>query len=430
MKIKTKFLLFVTLLHFTLFFLSLNLMEKYSVLFFTVEVLIIVSFGLSIKIFKDFIRPLDIISSGIESIKDKDFSTKFLKIGHSELDNLIEVYNKMIEQLRIERTKQEEQNLFLAKLIEASPSGIIILDLDEKIYEINNSALKILNSQKTDLLKNKLEKTQIHFLKVISQLAQDESKVLKLDGSRSFKVQKSQFLDRGFPRTFILIEELSKEIHATEKQSFEKVIRMMSHEINNSIGAVNSILESILDFKSEISVENREDFSNALEVSIERNSHLNSFMKNFAEVVKIPIPNKEKINLNEFISDIQKTMKVFCQQKNIELSTEIEQNEVFIFADKLQIEQVLVNAIKNSVESISENGAILLKVNQNSLTIQDNGKGIPHEIENSIFTPFFSSKKNGQGIGLTISREILSNHKFNFSLKTLPNGLTEFRINF
>ncbi len=405
-------------------------MEKYSVLFFTVEVLIIVSFGLSIKIFKDFIRPLDIISSGIESIKDKDFSTKFLKIGHSELDNLIEVYNKMIEQLRIERTKQEEQNLFLAKLIEASPSGIIILDLDEKIYEINNSALKILNSQKTDLLKNKLEKTQIHFLKVISQLAQDESKVLKLDGSRSFKVQKSQFLDRGFPRTFILIEELSKEIHATEKQSFEKVIRMMSHEINNSIGAVNSILESILDFKSEISVENREDFSNALEVSIERNSHLNSFMKNFAEVVKIPIPNKEKINLNEFISDIQKTMKVFCQQKNIELSTEIEQNEVFIFADKLQIEQVLVNAIKNSVESISENGAILLKVNQNSLTIQDNGKGIPHEIENSIFTPFFSSKKNGQGIGLTISREILSNHKFNFSLKTLPNGLTEFRINF
>ncbi|KAA3605577.1 MAG: PAS domain-containing protein [Calditrichaeota bacterium] len=430
MKIKTKFLLFVTLLHFALFFLSLNLLEKYSVLFFTVEILIVISFGLSLKIYQDFIRPLGIISSGIESIKDKDFSSKFLKVGHSELDNLIEVYNKMIEQLRIERTKQEEQNLFLAKLIEASPSGIIILDLDEKIFEINHSALTILKSTKENLLKRKLSECEIHFLKMISQLNQDESKILKLDGSRSFKVQKSQFLDRGFPRTFILIEEFSKEIHATEKKSFEKVIRMMSHEINNSIGAVNSILESILEFKSEISEENREDFNNALEVSIERNSHLNSFMKNFAEVVKIPIPNKEKINLNEFVSDIQQTMKVFCLQKNIELKIEFEQSEIFIFADKLQIEQVLVNAIKNSVESISANGTILLKTTRNTLTIQDNGKGIPSEIENSIFTPFFSSKKNGQGIGLTISREILSNHKFNFSLKTLSNGLTEFKIIF
>lgn len=430
MKIKTKFLLFVTLLHFLLFFLSLNLLEKYSVLFFTVEILIVISFVLSLLIFKDFIRPLDIISSGIESIKDKDFSTKFLKVGHSELDKLIDVYNKMIDQLRIERTKQEEQNLFLAKLIEASPSGIIILDLDEKIFEINHSALKILKSPKKDLQNLKLVETEIHFLKVISQLSQNESKILKMDGNRSFKVQKSHFLDRGFQRTFILIEELSKEIHATERKSFEKVIRMMSHEINNSIGAVNSILESILEFKTEIDEKNQIDFENALQVSIERNQHLNSFMKNFSEVVKIPPPKKEKIKLNGFVSDIQQTMKVFCAQKNIELITDFTQNEVEIFADKLQIEQVLVNAIKNSVESISENGTILLKTSQSSLTIQDSGKGIPKEIEESIFTPFFSSKKNGQGIGLTISREILSNHNFNFSLETKQNGLTEFEIKF
>ncbi len=145
MKLSYKFFIFVFLIHLIIIMLSIKLIEEHKILFLAVELLTLISIGVSIHLYKAFIRPLHLIATGIESIKDKDFNTKFISVGQIEMDQLIEVYNRMIEQLREERIKQQEQHYFLDLLINASPSGIIVLDFEDKISSINRAAEKLLN---------------------------------------------------------------------------------------------------------------------------------------------------------------------------------------------------------------------------------------------------------------------------------------------
>ena len=121
-----------------------------------------------------------------------------------------------------------------------------------------------------------------------------------------------------------------------------------------------------------------------------------------------------------------------AEEKEVELLTDIPDEPFYILADEQQLEQALINVLKNAAEAIEEKGQIMLKTDPRNrqLLINDTGKGISQEAAEHLFTPFFSTKKDGQGIGLTLVREILMNHGFEFSLKTVEEGCTEFRIRF
>jgi len=244
---------------------------------------------------------------------------------------------------------------------------------------------------------------------------------------------KAHFLDRGFQRYFILIEELTEEIIKAEKKAYEKVIRMMSHETNNSIGAINSILNSFLNYKDQLKAEDREDFENALLVAIQRNIRLNRFMSNFTDIVRIPPPVRRMCDLHELLKAVQVLLSGECEARNITWRWEFSPQPFKVKLDIQQMEQVLVNACKNSIEAIGENGQITVATINSpgkKLIIRDTGKGISNDIKPNLFTPFFSTKKNGQGIGLTLIKEILVNHGFNFSLESSAKGFTEFTIDF
>ena len=139
MKLRRKFIVFALLIHAVLVILSLFLLNQNKYLFVGAELLILTSVAVTFRLYNAFLKPLNVLSAGIESIKDRDFSTTFIPTGQEELDRLIGVYNRMIEQLRNERTRQREQHYFLERLIAATPLGIIILDLDENISMIADS---------------------------------------------------------------------------------------------------------------------------------------------------------------------------------------------------------------------------------------------------------------------------------------------------
>lgn len=433
MKLRYKFVIFTTLLHLIIITLSLKLIDENKILFLAVELLILISVGVSIHLYKSFIRPLNLIVSGIESIKDQDFNTKFIKVGQFEMDQLINIYNRMINQLREERVKQQEQHYFLDKLIKASPSGIIILDIDDRISSMNSSAERLLRTEGVQVIGKPLDDIKNNLASELRQLKTDESRIIHTNGLQSYKCQKAHFLDRGFKHHFILIEELTEEILRAEKKSYEKVIRMMSHETNNSIGAINSILNSFLNYKDQIGSDDREDFENALVVAINRNVRLNRFMSNFTDVVRLPPPLKKNSNLHELLQSVYTLMSAECDKRNIEWQWHLSEPPLKVSIDIQQFEQVLVNVFKNAIEAIDNGGLIMIKTEQTPakcLIIRDNGNGIPDDIKHQIFTPFFSTKHNGQGIGLTLIREILFNHGFGFSLEGKDNGFTEFRIDF
>jgi len=301
MKLRTKYILFVSLIHLALIILSVNLIQEKIYLFLVAEVVIIITIIISIILYRQLIRPINTITSGIESIEDKDFSMKFVKVGHYEMDKLIDVYNTMIDQLRVERVKQQEQHFFLENLIESTPSGIVILDFDERIISINPAAEEFMDSRKEELIGKTFSELPGKLSEEISKIETNEPVVIPISGMKTFRCQKASFVNRGFNHRFIMIEELTEELLKTERAAYEKVIRMMSHEINNSIGAVNSILNCSLNYSDQIAEKDRTYFVDAMNVAIRRNEHLNKFMRNFADIVRIPTPKKTRSNLHELL---------------------------------------------------------------------------------------------------------------------------------
>jgi signal transduction histidine kinase len=230
-----------------------------------------------------------------------------------------------------------------------------------------------------------------------------------------------------------MIEELTEDILRTEKRAYGKVIRMMAHEVNNSIGPINAILGAILFYKEELSKEHQQEFEQAIEVATKRNQHLNRFMQNFAEVVRLPAPHKECYDLRKLVDSTVRLMKVTAEKKGITIFPDLPASEVLAPIDIYQLEQVLVNIVKNAIEAFDEKGGrIEIKLSKApvSLVIRNNGEPIPTEKEEELFSPFFSTKKEGQGIGLTLTREILMNHGAQFSLTTKEDNWTYFDIVF
>lgn len=418
MKLKTKYILFIVILHVSFLGLSYFILKENKLIFILSELLIIGSVLMSINLYQQLIQPLNHLKEGIGAIRDRDFNVKFLPTGKREMDELIDVYNQMMDALRDERTRQEAQHFFLEKLILTSPTGIIILDYDHQVKQINPKAEEILGAEPGT------------FLALLEQLRIGESKILRIGGLHTYKVQKSNFIDRGFPRVFVMVEEVTAEIFEAEKNAYGKVIRMMAHEVNNTIGPVNSILNMALDTREFWLSDDKASLKNALNVAVERNQNLNLFMRNFADLVKLSPVNKNNVDLVPLVRSVADLMQLKAGQHQVVFHFDLGAEPFYISADIVQLEQALINIVKNAIEAIGSDGEVrfCLDRRQRTVVISDTGKGIPEALNEQLFSPFFSTKKDGQGIGLTLVREILLNHGFGFSLLTLRPGETAFTI--
>jgi two-component system nitrogen regulation sensor histidine kinase NtrY len=432
MKLRTKYIIFVVILHALALALSFYIFDKDRVWFIVSEVFIIISVIIAVQLYRQLISPIKMLLQGIDAIKDQDFNVKFLPTGKHEVDELINVYNHMIDALRDERTRQEEQHFFLEKLIHTSPTGIVILDHDNRVQLLNPKAAQILGLAEKELLGQEISHIQSPLLTQAAGLNAGETITVKPDGINTYKLQRSHFIDRGFQRGFLMIEELTAEILAAEKNAYGKVIRMMAHEVNNTIGPVNSILQSALHTNSLWQTQTDNQLNNALHVAFDRNQNLNLFMRNFADLVKLPPANKKQTDLNLLLKAVIELMHIKAQSKNVQLLFTPPLKPCIISADVQQLEQALINIVKNAVEAIESQGTVTFNINPKKrlLAITDTGKGITDEESAQLFSPFFSTKKDGQGIGLTLVREIMLNHGFEFSLKTPEKNCTVFSIHF
>lgn len=423
---RTQYILYIAVLHAVLIFLVYRLLFEDKLLFIASEVFLLVSIFVSIHLYQSFLRPNEFVKSGIEAIREKDFTVKFVPTGKREIDGLIEVYNLMIDQLREERTRQQAQHFFLEKLIAASPTAIVILDFDDCIASVNARAVAVLKLDIEKIKGQKLNGSNSPFLAQLAEMQNGESKIVKADGVQKFKVQRSHFMDQGFRRSFLLVEELTGELLEQEKSAYGKVIRMMAHEVNNTLGATDSILQT-----TRKSLTNPEfaDLHDALQVASERNRRLTRFMRNFADVVRLPSPNFEEIDLNKLAENGVVFLQSLARQKGIVLQI-VKNERLIVSADAGQLEQVLINVIQNALEACDSGKEVQVILDENQLGIRNNGKPISPLEATQLFNPFYSSKPEGQGIGLTLSREILLNHGFPFSLKTNEDGWTEFVIIF
>lgn len=389
-------------------------------------------FILTLIIVNRTFKSIDTVSRGLSLLQEGDYSITLRKSGHSEADKIIEVYNAMINRLREERLSVREKNHFLDLLIDSSPMGILILNLDEKIEDINPAACQFLKRSSEELLGKTLEDIENPITFELSKL--EFGMKIKVDqpDNRKYLLRKLFFMDHGFKHLFYLIEEFSDEIRQAEKSAYTKLIRMMTHEVNNTLGAVNSILSTIVDNEDSCLKEEKEEINQILTVALQRNTRLNQFMRNLTEVVKLPAPQKEEFNVISSVNNVLLSLQHQVNSREIQIMTDFEKDVVNINADQSQIEQVFINIILNAIESIGVKGTIQIVISQNPVRIRftDNGTGILDEARDKIFTPFYSTKPDGQGVGLTLASEILSNHSFSFRLFNNPDKGATFEIRF
>lgn len=379
--------------------------------------------------YRKIVKPLDIIGNGMELLREQDFSSRLSHVGQYEADRVVNVFNRMMEQLKNERLRLREQNHFLDLLINASPMGVIILSLDNDISDLNPMASKMLGMNVEEVLGRKLSMLHSPLAEELAVIKQGGTVTIRLNDSNIYKCTHSSFVDRGFPHSFFLVESLTEEVMKAEKKAYEKVIRMIAHEVNNTTAGITSTLDTVEQALS--SEEDKEDICEVMRICVERCFSMSRFITRFADVVKIPEPHLAMIDLNDLVIACTRFMEGMCTDRNISLRLELSEKPVDVKLDNLLFEQVLVNIVKNAVESIEENGEIIVRTHSpGMLEIIDNGKGISKETEAKLFTPFFSTKTHGQGIGLIFIREILMRHGCTFSLRTSADGLTRFRILF
>lgn len=379
-------------------------------------------------IFRAAYLPQAAVIRGMELIKAQDYNNRLVKVGEPNSDRIILLFNSLINKLRAERLQNIEQESLLNLLIEASPMGVIMLDFEKRISMVNKSFVKIFGISNSDDIKGKKFNELNHELiaKVI-KVPLGKSEIIRKNSFKIYRVYHLNFLQDGFKREFYLIESLTDEIMKAEKSSYEKVIRTISHEVNNTMGGVRSVLEIIGDSTSD------PEIKKVLESCDQRCENMGNFIREYAEVVKLPDPVKKTIDIQHEIEKMLPFLRQITPEK-IDLIFKHKSNDFKINGDAALLQQVILNIVKNAIESIESEGFIKIDIFDDNkrlvLQITNNGEPIDPNTATQLFTPFFTTKPEGKGIGLTLVREILNNHSAEYSLLTYPDGLTRFIVIF
>lgn len=435
MSLRVRLIAYIVTLHLIAFGFTIYLYTELGLWVLLVEAVLLVTLATGWWLVNAAMAPLRFLETGVDVLEAEEYSMRFSEVGQTEMDRLIETYNRMLTSLQEERIRTGEQRGILEKLLEATPVGVVALDFEGRVTLANPAAAAFLGSGGDELAgKRPAELTGLG--PRLAALPLDQSEVLPVQGGRRLRCLRSHFIDRSFKRDFILIEELTEELRQTEKAAYGKLIRMMSHEVNNTVGSSNSLLGSIRGLKDRLSEEEREPFVQALDAVIQRNTHLNRFMRGFADVIRIPDPVPEPTNVPDLLRGVARLTGADMETRRIGWVEDLPADVPLLPVDAHLFEQVLLNIVRNAIDAIDaggEGGTITARLRPAHrrwlLEIVDTGGGLTPELEYQIFTPFFTTKPDGQGIGLTLCADILDRHGFAYSLAPGEEaGTTVFRI--
>jgi nitrogen fixation/metabolism regulation signal transduction histidine kinase len=286
---------------------------------------------------------------------------------------------------------------------------MIALNDNNKLMFFNPAAKKLLQLTETKTDENELN-TQLAQLAVLEC---DENKVMPLNFSGQcgkFNIHMEEFREEGKQRKLFFITNVSDMLRSEERNAWQSLVRVLSHEINNSLSPINSISQTLKRFldKHENIQEHKEDLLEGLGIIAQRSNNLKEFVNSYKQISHLPKPKKQPSSLKNLV---EKVTKLF-HKNTINVATN---QDLTLFIDAVQIEQVLINLMKNAVEAIKAAGTageiVISWQVENSLlvmTITDDGVGIANDT--NMFVPFYTTKKQGSGIGLVFCRQIVEAH--------------------
>lgn len=383
----------------------------------------------------------------VESIHYRDFSRNFdVKHAPVQLQPLRKGFNQINSTFKIISKEKETQYQYLQKILELVDTGILSYRVEDGLVVWMNESLK--------------KMMQLPYLKTIHSLAKrDEAlynniMLLKPGDTKiatahleksSFKILLSAtaFQTDGEMYKLIAFQNVDEALDETESKAWQKLLNVMTHEIMNSIAPISSLADTLKNrLQQSISkLDNTAGGVDDLELGIDtikrRSEGLLKFAQTYRNLNKITVPNVKKIYVRHLFENLNRLMQLTLKQKNIDMEIILKDTDLMLEADTNLVEQVLINLVVNSIEAVKEkeNGHIILSGFLASsgkvvIKVADDGAGMPEEVMDKVFIPFFSTKKSGSGIGLSLCKQIMMLHKGNIQVQSVEGRGTSFSLHF
>jgi len=383
------------------------------------------------------------VNQFVESVHYRDFSRYFdVKHAPLELQPLRKGFNEINTTFKVISKEKETQYQYLQKILELVDTGILSYEIETGTVVWMNESLKRLLQLPYLKTINSLEKRDKELFQEIVALQPGVSKISTAHLERSsFKILLSATAFQTDGKIFKLIafQNVNEALDETESKAWQKLLSVMTHEIMNSIAPISSLANTLKNRlqNSDRSNSNIEDLEIGIDTIKRRSEGLLKFAETYRNLNKITTLNLQKVYIRDLFANIYQLMQPTLQQKNIDLEIILKEPNLQIDADQNLVEQVLINLVVNAIEAVKEKETpkIILSAEHSLnkktfLRVADNGQGMPEEVMEKIFIPFFSTKKNGSGIGLSLCKQILMLHRGTLQVQSVEGKGSVFLMQF
>ena len=385
----------------------------------------------------------------LESIQNNDSTLIFpTQISGKPIRELYDGLNKINEQIKQLKIENQQREQYFQTILENVGTGIITCNSKGFVLHANSAVRRMLGLDVLNHI-NQLDRISRTLFQAVQQIKPFEQKLVSVTSERgtielslkatSFKTQTDELL-------LLSVQDIRNELDEKELDSWMKLIRVLMHEIMNSIAPITSLSESLsklftvdgkLVLREQIDEKTISTTARGLGVIGEQGNGLIQFVESYRKLTRVPKPDQKIFKVEELVNRMKVLYSSLENSDRVKLAVVVNPPELELFADENLISQVLLNLLKNALEAL--NGRtdglirIMVKVGKNNrpeITVADNGSGIPDEIMEQVFVPFFTTRENGSGIGLSLSRQIMRVHGGSLQVRSVPGKETVFSMIF
>jgi len=383
----------------------------------------------------------------LDNIKQDKYSQLYpVKFDGTETDDLHIEFNAILAKLKEDQAEKEANYQYFRSVFKHLSIGLITFGENGEIQIVNTAAKRILDVEE---LKNIAEisgiNKELHL--AINNLRTGGSELIKIahpDGIMQISVYVIELLMRGEKFKLVSLQNIQSELEEKEMEAWQNLVKILTHEIMNSIapisslaGTIQSEMQNKIEQVDEISPADMEDYLMGISTIEKRSQGLISFVSDFRSLAHIPTPKFSSIAISKLFDQLEVLLQNQLEANQIKLTKEINPKELILFGDQNQIEQVMINLTQNAIQAVedAEKKSIVLRAfideaGKIILEVADTGKGIEEEALSKIFIPFFTTKKKGSGIGLSLSKQIMRRHKGNIQVRSTQGEGTTFKLIF
>ena len=371
------------------------------------------------------------------AIKQQDFTNTYHFKSKSDLNYAFHEINGVLKQLKNEKASNL---LYLQTVVEHVRVAVLCFDKELRIQLTNQAARQLFGKQQLGTIKS-IESVSAPLAAQISNMSNGEKRLIKLqanDQSFNLSVLVTEFKLQSQHYKLVSFQDIKSELEANEIESWQKLIRVLTHEIKNSVIPISTLSDVILHMLKDesgntdlgkLDDEAIEDLVGGIETIESRSKGLANFVKTYDQLTQVPKPTFEVIGIQSKLEQIQNLFKPQIKEHKISFNIYAEPDQT-IRLDSDLIDQVLINLVKNAIEVVKTQDSpkielrVISKIDRKEIWIKDNGPGIPDEILDNIFVPFFTTKEGGSGIGLSLSKQIMRLHGGTVSVQSSTSGTT------